>query len=107
MRLPEQQVQALDRLAADSGRHKQQVVSELLGERLEVGRIDLPHPPAEGEEVLTLAEAAELLRVAPEALERTIGRGGPPARGIDGELRLLRAAVLDWLAGAEPPTPRL
>jgi excisionase family DNA binding protein len=55
--------------------------------------------------VLTLEEAAELLRLTPDELEEAIARGEVPGRRIGGEWRLARAALLDWLAGAEPPPP--
>lgn len=49
------------------------------------------------EEVLTLAEAAEYLRVANEKLADLATEGGVPARRIGGEWRFLRRALDDWL----------
>jgi excisionase family DNA binding protein len=107
VRLPGDQAAALDRLVDSTGRRKQQVVSELLGERLEVGRIDLRESGGRGaEEVLTLAEVAALLCVAPEAVEQGIREGSLPGRRLGGEWRFARAAVLAWLgAGEDAPAP--
>src|SRR3954451_8036629 len=49
------------------------------------------------EAVLTLAEAAEYLRVAESKLADLATEGGVPARRIDGEGRFLRKALDDWL----------
>lgn len=52
-------------------------------------------------EVLTLTEAAKLLRVTPEALNRELERGTVPGRLINGDGRFRRTALLDWLGGRE------
>ena len=82
VRLPRAQVAALDRLVDATGQRKQQVVSELLGDRLEVGHaevLDRAEPPGDTE-ILTLDELAELLRVdAASVLERAMRRGSPGA----------------------------
>ncbi len=49
------------------------------------------------EAVLTLAEAAEYLRIAESKLADLATEGGVPARRIDGEWRFLRKALEDWL----------
>jgi excisionase family DNA binding protein len=54
-----------------------------------------PAPPAE---VLTAAEAAELLQVAEADLLAIAERGGLPGRRIGDAWRFSRAALLDWLA---------
>jgi len=61
-----------------------------------------PHAEAS---VLSLEEAAALLRVTPEDLEGAVVRGDVPGRRIGTVWRFSRAALLDWLAGAEPPPP--
>lgn len=107
VRLPGDQAAALDRLVDRSGRRKQQVVSELLGEQLEVGRIEI-HENARPalEDVLTLEEVAALLRVTPESVEQRIREGGLPGRRFGREWRFARAAVLAWLgAGEGVPEP--
>jgi hypothetical protein len=52
-------------------------------------------------QVLTLAEAAALLRVEPAALAEAAGRGEVPGRRILSEWRFERTALLRWL-GADP-----
>jgi excisionase family DNA binding protein len=110
VRLPRAQASALDRLADTTGRHKQQVVSELLADQLAVGRIEiLGDRGAGGEQVLTLEEAATLLRVPAEAIGGQASAGELPGRQIAGEWRFSRTALLAWLARGRatqaPPTP--
>ncbi len=54
-----------------------------------------------GKEVLTLTEAAKLLRVTSEALTRELERGTLPGRRINGDWRFSRAALLEWLGERE------
>lgn len=53
--------------------------------------------------VLTLAEAADLLRVEPQQLLELARSGGVPGRRIGVEWRFSRAGLLSWLAGAPHP----
>jgi len=55
--------------------------------------------PAGLPEVLTLEEAARLLRVPPADLAATAEHGEVPARRIGTAWRFRRAALLDWLGG--------
>ncbi len=113
VRLPRAQASALDHLADATGRRKQELVSELLGDQLAVGRIELVRG-AGGEEVLTLEEAAELLRAPVDAVREAAVAGELPARQLAREWRFSRAALLAWLAGdrtpqattGSPPPPR-
>jgi predicted transcriptional regulator len=99
VRLPRDQAAALDRLVDATGRRKQHVVSELLADRLEVGRIDFAEKPSTMiEEVLTLDELSSLLRLPAEALETHAQDGELPGRRIAGEWRFARAGILEWLA---------
>jgi excisionase family DNA binding protein len=98
VRLPREQAAALDRLAESTGRRKQQVVSELLADRLPVGRADL-RDGARAEDVLTLEEVAALLRVPAEDVRARALLGDLPGRRLGDEWRFARAAVLTWLAG--------
>jgi excisionase family DNA binding protein len=70
---------------------------------------DRPGRERDPGDVLTLAEAAALLRVSPSALERQLHQGTIPGRRIGEDWRLSRAAVISWLAAAldDPalPTP--
>lgn len=50
-----------------------------------------------GEDVLTVAEAAQLLKVGRNALYDAIGRGEVPHRRIGKNIRLSRAALMRWL----------
>ena len=54
-------------------------------------------------EVLTLEEAAAILRVTEEQLRTQAQAGGMPARCLGGEWRFVRSALYQWLAG---PTER-
>ncbi len=102
VRLPRDQAAALDRLVDATGRRKQQVVSELLADRLEVGRIDIAEQPnMGGEEVLTIDELASLLRLPRQTVENLARDGELPGRLIAGEWRFARSAVLEWLARGE------
>jgi excisionase family DNA binding protein len=102
VRLPERQAAALDRLVDSTGRRKQQVVSELLGEQLGVGRIEVSETaPPPSEEVLTLEEVAELLRLPTRLLRQRMSEAGPPGRRFGGEWRFARAAVIEWLAAGD------
>jgi excisionase family DNA binding protein len=126
VRIPQEQARALDRLAFESRRHKQAVVSDLLARgiddaggpasrRVTIETIQEPDTvvgrhafrPFEPD-VLTLEEVAELLAVEPAAVERLAGSGELPGRRIGELWRFARSAVLAWLAHAplEPaPTP--
>ncbi len=99
VRLPRDQAAALDRLVDATGRRKQHVVSELLADQLQVGRIDVGDRPATTPgEVLTLDELSSLLRAPAAALEMLARAGELPGRQIAGEWRFARAAVLGWLS---------
>jgi hypothetical protein len=68
VRLPQDQAAALDRLVGSTGLRKQQLVSELLGESLAVGRLDIREAPQPLDDpVLTLEDVAALLRLPIEA----------------------------------------
>jgi len=99
VRLPREQAAQLDELASSTGRRKQELVSELLSDRLVVGRAEIAADAAE--EVLTLEEAAALLRVIPAALLERAERGELPGRRLGEEWRFARSALLAWIAEAE------
>jgi excisionase family DNA binding protein len=104
VRLPQEQAAALDRLVGSTGRRKQQLVSELLGEQLGVGRIEIREGPQGVEDdVLTLEDVAELLRLPIEAVRARAQSGELPGRRFGAEWRFARAAVLEWLAAGEKP----
>jgi excisionase family DNA binding protein len=104
VRVPVAEARKLDRASYESGRPKREIVAELLSSLqtspLEVGRAEI----ATGGDVLTLEEAAALLRVDEGALQRLATRRGVPGRRIGDEWRFSRAALLEWLASPEAAT---
>ena len=54
-------------------------------------------------EVLTAEQAAELMQVERDVLERLAEAGELPARRLAGQWRFSRAALLDWLAAGAGP----
>ncbi|MGO9321962.1 MAG: helix-turn-helix domain-containing protein [Solirubrobacteraceae bacterium] len=102
VRLPREQAVALDRLVDSTGRRKQQLVSELLADQLTVGHAEILETTG-GEEVLTLEEAAELLRLPVQTVRASALAGDLPGRAFGDEWRFARSALLAWLAGGEPP----
>ncbi len=98
VRLPREQATALDRLADSTGRRKQHVVSDLLADQLAVGRLEIVDR-ARAEEVLTLEEAAGLLRLPVETIRASALTGELPGRAFGEEWRFARTALLTWLGG--------
>ncbi len=100
-RIPKSEAEKLSRAARTLGTSKQRIIAGLLAEHLEPlapGAHEF-RPLAAQQEVLTLEEAADLLRSAPAAVEELALGGELPARRIGGEWRFARTAVLDWLRG--------
>ena len=125
VRLPQAESRRLDRAASALGTNKKALVTSLVAayvdpdtregleqlravagdrrvtvtlpeEGVTVGRHAFtPAPPAE---VLTAAEAADLLQVDEEELVALAERGDVPARRIGEHWRFSRAALLGWLA---------
>jgi excisionase family DNA binding protein len=52
-------------------------------------------------DVLTIEEAAELLRVEIDLVETMAAEGRLPGRRLAGEWRFARAGLLEWLAGSD------
>lgn len=110
VRLPKDQAAALDRLADVTGRHKQHLVSELLADRLtsgtspvSVGRVEVTNAPvAPADDVLTLDEAAALLKLPADIVRSRAEEGDLPGRRFGKEWRFARIAVLAWLADGDP-----
>ena len=118
VRIPQAQARALDRLAFESRRPKQAVVSELLSQYIgePAGRrvtIETREEPATvigrhafrpfEPDVLTLEDVADLLQVDPAKVEQLARAGELPGRRIGDAWRFARAAVLDWLARGSAP----
>ena len=114
VRLPTDQAAALDRLADATGRLKQHLVSELLADRLRtaagpvsVGRVEVTNTPAAiADEVLTLEEAAALLKLPADTVRSRAEDGDLPGRLFGEEWRFARLAVLTWLADGDPQKGR-
>jgi excisionase family DNA binding protein len=114
VRLPKGQAAALDRLADATGRQKQHLVSELIADRLmpvagpvSVGRVEVTNPPvALIDDVLTLAEAAELLKLPADTVRSRAEEGDLPGRRFGKEWRFARIAVLAWLVDGDPQKRR-
>ena len=96
VRLPRAAAERLEASAAQAGTSKREIITRLVtGDDLVVGQHSFR--PAEAAPVLTVDEAAELLRVEPAAVLELAAAGELPGREIGGEWRFARAAVLDWL----------
>jgi len=70
-----------------------------------------PKPEANGtaalaHDVLTLAEAAEWLRVSEAGLKADADAGRVPGRVVAGEWRFSKAGLMEWLGTAERAAPR-
>jgi excisionase family DNA binding protein len=90
-------LESLRRLTGAAERRRQ-VTIDLGAPTPVVGHAEFrPAPPAE---VLTAAEAAELLAVPEADLVALAERGEAPGRSIGGAWRFSRQALLDWLAGS-------
>ncbi len=72
-------------------------------ERPKLSENGVPREPA-FVEVLTLAEAADLLRIPARLVLQQVGPGGLPGRLFDGEWRFLKSALIEWLGTAPRPS---
>ncbi len=107
--LPSSQAAALDRLAQATGRPKQHLVTELLGDRLptgqrqtSVGRVEFNGGgDVRVDEVLTLEEVAAFLKLSPDTIRSRAEEGDLPGKRFGNEWRFARLAVLAWLADGE------
>jgi len=90
------------------------LVSELLAERLapggapvSVGRVEVANTPdVRPDEVLTLEEAAALLKLPVDAVRARAEDGDLPGRRFSKEWRFARTAVLAWLGDGDPQKRR-
>ncbi len=115
VRLPRSEAEKLDRVAFEHRRPKRDIVRALVADHLSepvpparpsvrppsgdlvLGRADVV--PALTNDVLTPAQAAELLQTAEDTVIELAEAGELPGRQVGGEWRFLRGAVLSWLAG--------
>jgi excisionase family DNA binding protein len=102
-RIPKSEADRLDRTARALGTSKQRIIASLLAQHLEPFHAGVhefrPDQPAG--EVLTLDEAAQLLRVDERTVRELALRGELPGRKLGRAWRFSRAALLEWLAQAQ------
>ena len=99
VRLPDEAADKLARAAVELRTPKQNLVAQLVQDHLTVGRHEFF--PNEVEEVLTLDEAAGLLRSDAATVTAMAEDGKLPARKVGDEWRFTRSALLRWLGGEE------
>jgi excisionase family DNA binding protein len=117
VRMSDRLARKLDRAAERLGITKRDVLSALVNNHLDGDVPDLafgggssraPRGARAGgsdaDEVLTLEEAAALLRVAPADVAAMVDTGDLPGRRVGSQWRFARSAVLAWLAGVSPHT---
>jgi excisionase family DNA binding protein len=97
VRIPKDDADRLDRVSFESGKPKRELVTDALRQHLELGHHEFRPAP---QDVLTLAQAADLLQVEQSALVELAENGELPGRRIGGDWRFARQALLDWLGGA-------
>jgi hypothetical protein len=107
VRLSPDRTRRLESAVLASGKTKRQLVEDAVGQHLTddgllVGRVALREDPPE---VLTLGEAASLLRVDEVQLLQAARRGEVPGRRIAEAWRFSRAALIAWLGGSGGRTP--
>ncbi len=107
VRLSEEPSRRLERAVSISGRSKRQIVEEAVRDHLDdtglvVGRVALREPAPE---VLTLEEAAALLRVDASELGAAASAGGVPGQRLGESWRFSKPALMAWL-GQQPPAPQ-
>jgi excisionase family DNA binding protein len=109
-RLPDRLATKIDRAAARLGLSKTDVLAALVNDHLEVegdqlvvragkhlGTDPSGHDGDGGAEVLTVEEAAELLRLPSGEVLAAVQAGQIPARRIGSHWRLTRSGLLRWL----------
>jgi excisionase family DNA binding protein len=101
VRLPNEDAQHLERAVLASGKSKRQLVSEAVREHLTDDGLVVGHVALQetGDEVMTVGEAAALLKLDEQAVIAAAQGGDLPARQIGGHWRFSRSAILAWLAG--------
>ena len=95
VRLPDEAADKLDRAAFELKTPKQNIVAQLLANHLTVGRAEFF--PSDDPVVLTVDEAAELLRIDPKKLVKLAAAGDVPGRKLGDEWRFSRSGLLNWL----------
>ncbi len=101
VRLPSDAAEKLDRASFELRTSKQDLIAGLVQSHLPFPPGHHSFIPAEAVDVLTLDEAAELLRTSPATVSELADNGELPGRKIAGEWRFARGALLDWVAGKD------
>jgi excisionase family DNA binding protein len=120
VRIPAEDAARLDRAAFELKASKQDLVAGLVARHVHpesadgleslraltgapaTGRHDFrPDAPPDAPDVLTLEEAAELLRLGPAAARAAAGAGEIPGRRIGGRWRFSRRRLMTWLEARE------
>jgi excisionase family DNA binding protein len=99
VRLPEDTADKLARAAIELRTPKQSLVAHLVENHLTVGKHEFF--PNAVEEVLTVDEAADLLRSDAATVTSMAEKGTLPGRKVGDDWRFARAAILRWLEGDE------
>lgn len=109
VRVPAGLADRLDRVSERLGMSKRDIITRLVGDRLEVDdalqpiRIwedDKPRNtvvPMNRSEVLSLEEAAALLRVEPKDIKEMAEAGELPGRKVGSQWRFSYTALMNWL----------
>ena len=95
VRLPDEAAEKLHQAAFELGLPKQDIVTNLLQDHLTVGHHEFF--PNDAPTVLTLDEAAELLRIDAKKLAKLAKAGDVPGRQLGDEWRFSREGLLNWL----------
>jgi excisionase family DNA binding protein len=98
VRLPPDAAERLDRASFEMRTSKQDLVAGLVQSHLPFPAGHHSFIPSNALEVLTAAEAADLLRTTEETVIELAQRGDLPGRKLGEEWRFARPAILDWLA---------
>ena len=117
VRLPNDAAEKLDRAAFELRVAKQDIVADLvqnhlphvggtrrivvesLDDSLTVGQHSIT--PFEEHEVMTLDEAAELLRIDSDELVKLAASGEVPGRKLGDDWRFMRSTLLKWLGNTD------
>lgn len=104
VRVPAAQARQLDSRARALGRTKQDLVADLLATSLVPGDMPQIDPPLNApDDVFTLDELAELLKLDPATVMVRVDAGELPGRRFGNHWRFSRRAVLAWLDGTDNP----
>jgi excisionase family DNA binding protein len=112
VRVPAGLADRLDRVSERLGMSKRDIITRLVGDRLEVDDALQPiriwedeKPRGTGHvvpknahpDVLSLEEAATLLRVEPDDIKEMAAAGELPARKVGSQWRFSHTALMNWL----------